>query len=69
MTTTSAAHKRATIKYAKSAYHRIPLDVKHVDYDRIQAAANAANESVNGYIKKAINMRIESESDSCSEEQ
>ena len=68
MTATSAAHKRATIKYAKSAYHRIPLDVKHADYDRIQAAASAANESVNGYIKKAVNMRIESEHGSSSEE-
>ena len=67
--TTSASQKRATIKYAKNNYHRVPLDLKHDDYNRIQAAANAANESVNGYIKKAVNMRIESEHGSSSEEQ
>ena len=66
---TTAAQTRAHIKYAKEKLKRVPLDLKHDDYNRIQAAANAANESVNGYIKKAVNMRIESEHSSSSEEQ
>ena len=40
---------------------RIPLDVPKDKYEEIKAAADAAGEKVNGYIKKAIDMRIESE--------
>ena len=59
--TVSDAQKRASLKYAKEKLHRIPLSVKHADYDRIKAAAEAADESVSGYIKKAIVMRMDSE--------
>lgn len=58
---TSEAHKRASIKYAKNKLKRIPLDVQLEEYDRIKAAASAAGESVNGYIKKAVDTRINSE--------
>ena len=58
---TSEAHKKATMKYAKEKLKRIPLDVQIDDYNRIKAAATAAGESVNGYIKRAVNTRIESE--------
>lgn len=58
---TSEAHKKATMKYAKEKLKRIPLDVQIDDYNRIKTAATAAGESVNGYIKKAVNTRIESE--------
>ena len=53
------AAKRASIKYAKEKLKRIPLDVQKDKYEQIAAAAEAAGETVNGYIKKAIDMRME----------
>lgn len=44
--------------YAKKNLKRIPLDVQKDKYGEIKAAADAANESVNGYIKKAIDERM-----------
>jgi predicted HicB family RNase H-like nuclease len=49
-------------KYKQEKMKRIPLDVQKTKYEEIKAAAENANESVNGYIKKAIDMRIQSES-------
>lgn len=49
-----------TMQYNKSHYKRIPLDVTHDKYAEIKAAADAKNESVNGYIKSAIDARIAS---------
>lgn len=49
-------------KYKQEKMKRIPLDVQKTKYEEIKAAADNANESVNGYIKKAIDMRIQSES-------
>src|SRR5699024_3351744 len=43
------------IRYAKEKLKRIPLDVQKEKYEEIKAAADAAGEKVNGYIKKAIN--------------
>ena len=48
--------------YAKNNLKRIPLDVQKTKYDEIKAAADKVNETVNGYIKKSIDMRMESES-------
>ena len=56
--------KAYNMNYAKDKLKRIPLDVQKEKYDQIKAAADNVNESVNGYIKKAIDMRMESESDS-----
>ena len=53
------AQKRASANYMKKHLKRIPLDVKHAEYDQIKAAADAAGESVRGYILKAIFDRIE----------
>lgn len=47
------------IEYAKNKLKRIPLDVQKEKYEEIKAAATAAGESVNGYIKKAVNQRME----------
>ena len=52
------AQKRASIKYKKSHYKRVPLDVTPAKYDEIKSAAGSCGESVNGYIKKAIDMRL-----------
>lgn len=46
------------IEYAKKNLKRIPLDVQKEKYKEIQTAATAAGESVNGYIKKAIDARL-----------
>lgn len=46
------------IEYAKKNLKRIPLDVQKEKYEEIQTAATTAGESVNGYIKKAIDTRL-----------
>lgn len=53
------AQKQARYDYAKKSLKRIPLDVQKEKYEEIKAAANAAGEKVNTYIKKAINERME----------
>lgn len=58
--TTTKAQIKATTKYKNKNYKRIPLDVRIEEFEKIAAAADAAGESVNGYIKKAINQRMES---------
>ena len=63
--TYTEAQKRANDKYRKKHYKRIPLDVSKEYYDnQLKPAADAAEESVNGYIKKAIDMRIDQEGNS-----
>ena len=51
--------KAYNMNYAKDKLKRIPLDVQKSKYDQIKAAADHVNESVNGFIKKAIDIRIE----------
>lgn len=55
--------KNYDIQYQKDKLKRIPLSVQKAKYDEIKAAADRVNESVNGYIKKSIDMRMEQESD------
>lgn len=50
--------KESMYKYAKNNLKRIPLDVQKEKYEEIKAAADAAGEKVNTYIKKAIDERI-----------
>ena len=50
------------IEYAKKKLKRIPLDVSKEKYAEIKAASEKAGESVNGYIKKAIDMRMKEKS-------
>ena len=47
------------MEYAKAKLKRIPLDVQKEKYEEIKAAADAAGEKVNTYIKKAIDERME----------
>lgn len=54
----SQAQKQASIKYKERSIKRIPLDVQKEKYDEIKAAADSAGESVNGYIKVAIEERM-----------
>lgn len=53
------AKAKYDMNYAKAKIKRIPLDVQKEKYEEIKAAAQAAGESVNGYIKKAVNERME----------
>lgn len=58
--TISDSQKKAHYKYEKENIKRIPLDVQKEHYDRIKAAADSVGESVNGYIKTAIDRRMDS---------
>lgn len=49
------------IEYAKNKLKRIPLDVTKEKYADIKKAAENSNESVNGFIKKAIDMRLKND--------
>ena len=50
-----------SIQYAKEKLKRVPLDMRKDEYERTKSAAEAAGESVNGYIKKAVADRIANE--------
>ena len=53
------SQKQAQYRYAKKALKRIPLDVPKAKYDQIKEAATNAGESVNGYIKSAIDEKMQ----------
>ena len=55
----SDKRKASMYNYAKKNLKRIPLDVQKEKYEEIKAAATAAGESVNGYIKKAVDQRMD----------
>ena len=55
--------KQYNLEYAKSHLKRIPLDVQAEKYDEIKKAAEKAGETVNGYIKKAIDNRLYNDTD------
>jgi len=54
--------KESMYKYAREKLKRIPLDVQKEKYEQIAAAALKKGESINGYIKKAIDERMERDS-------
>ena len=45
-------------KYNQKNIKRVPLDMQITKYTEVKAAADQAGESVNGYIKAAIDMRM-----------
>lgn len=53
------SQKNASLKYAKQKLKRVPLDIRIAKYEEIKETAESVNESVNGFIKKAIDNRIE----------
>lgn len=59
--TYSENKRNYNMQYAKDKLKRIPLDVQLEKYEQIKKTAADAGETVNGYIKKAIDMRMESE--------
>lgn len=60
MAETSAKKMKYDIEYAKANLKRIPLNVRLDKYAEIKKHADAVGESVNGYIKKAIDARMKS---------
>jgi hypothetical protein len=52
------AGKRATMKYIKSNYDRVEIKVPKGQKRTIEAAADAAGESVNMYTQKALLSRM-----------
>ena len=60
----SKAQAAATQRFEKKAYDKVMLRLRkdsHPNLDDLKAASDAIGESVNGYIKKAIQMRIDAE--------
>ena len=53
--------KEYNLNYIKEKIKRVPLDMQRDLYEEIKAAADAAGESVNGYIKRAVLDRLERE--------
>lgn len=58
----SKAQQKAVAKYMKNNYDEIKVRVEKGKREIIKTAATAAGESVNGYIKKAVDQRMERES-------
>lgn len=54
-----ANKKKCTAEYKKKNYKRVPLDLNHSKYDEIKDRADTLGETVNGFIKKAIDDRLE----------
>lgn len=50
--------KQYDIEYAKTHLKRVPLDLRLEKYDEIKAHAETKGESVNGFIKRAIDEAI-----------
>ena len=61
--TLTETQKKANLKYREKSIKRIPLDVQKEKYEEIKSAAERSGESVNGYIKKAIDERMERDSE------
>ena len=55
----SKAQQKAVAKYMKNNYDEIKIRVEKGKREIIRQAAEAAGEYVNGYIKKAVDQRME----------
>ena len=53
--------KAYNMEYNKKNYKRVPLDISKSKYDEIKIASDKAGETVNGYIKRAIDDRLNKE--------
>lgn len=57
----SKAQQAATAKYVKNNYDEMKIRVKKGTRSLIEAAAKADNESINGYVKKAVKAKYEAD--------
>lgn len=53
------AQKRASIKWQKNNYSRIPLDVPKEHHEYLKGVAKSQGLSLNGFIKQAIDEKCE----------
>ena len=53
--------KKYNIQYKKDNFKRIPLEVTKEKYEEIKSHADSRSESVNGFIKRAIDETIEND--------
>lgn len=58
MAYSESAYKAAK-KYREKNIKRVPLDMQITKYEEVQAYAKAHGESVNGFIKRAIDEAME----------
>ena len=65
MSPVSKASQRAVAKYVRNNYDRIEFRVPKGYKDTIQAAADAVGESLNRYVTKATEQRIERRGSEC----
>ena len=57
----SKAQQKATAKYIKNNYDRIEVKVAKGTKSLIETAAKANNESINGYVKRAVKAQYEAD--------
>lgn len=57
------AQKRATAKYKREKLKRIPFEVSKEKYDEIKSFTDSKGETVNGFIKRAIDETMQREKD------
>lgn len=57
----SKAQQAAVAKYMKNNYDEMKIRVKKGTRSLIEAAAKAENESINGYVKKAVKAKYEAD--------
>ena len=55
----SEKRRETMMEYARKNLKRIPLDVQKDSYEQIKAHAESRGESVNGFIKRAIDETME----------
>lgn len=60
--TYNAKKKAYNQAYTKENYKRVPLDLRKEKYDEVKEAADRTGHTVNGYIKTAIDEKLERES-------
>lgn len=58
---TTEAQRKASIKWQKENYSRIPLDVPKEYHEQLKAIAKKNGMTLGGYIKQAIAEKIERE--------
>lgn len=57
--TYSENKKNYNLKYARTNLKRIPLDIQKDKYNQIKAHTELTHETVNGFIKRAIDETME----------
>lgn len=57
----SKAQQAATAKYMKNNYDEMKIRVRKGTKQLIETAAKADNESINGYVKKAVKAKYEAD--------